>query len=156
MTMPRWRAKDDPIEHRIIAIGPSCHRYRTITLSPLYHHVIALSFYRAIAPSSSHCRSITSSSSRSRTNCHCTIAPLHYRLKHRWYDHAIVNYMALSGYHRIGPCSWILHHHTIDIWVDSAMVRYCDDDDAIMRWCDVTIAWWRWCDGAISDSAMTR
>lgn len=37
---------------------------------------------------------------------------------------------------RIGPCSSLSHHHTIEFCVNSAMMRQCYDDDAMMmkRW----------------------
>lgn len=53
---------------------------------------------------------------------------------------------------RIGPCSSLLQHRTIDVWVDSAMVRWrwCDSAMAMMRWRDNTMTMVQWHNKAIA------
>lgn len=88
-TIKNWSI-DDAIKHSIIAMAPSRHRHRTIPLSLSYHRVVALSFYCAIAPSSSYCRAIASSFTHRRF---IVIAPSHYWRICRWCDDAILNYI---------------------------------------------------------------
>lgn len=82
------------IKHHVILH----HRYRTIALSCSYHRVIALSLH---VLSHHHHRINAPSLHRHRIMYHCFIgiALSHYRRKCRWYDDAIVDYMALSGFH---------------------------------------------------------
>lgn len=105
MTMTRQSIKDDTTEDPIIIVTAlSHHRYHTIAVSLSYHcyRIIPIvppqraNARRAIAPLSSHHlnRAIAPS-----LHCHNIIAISHYRRKRRWYDDAIVNYMALSGFH---------------------------------------------------------
>lgn len=42
----------------------------------------------------------------------------------------------------IGPCSSKSHHHSIDIWVDRALIRFCSDNELML--------WWRWSGFAIA------
>lgn len=111
ITMKQYSNTSSLSHHCVIAVAPQPHRYITTTLSLSYHCVIAQSLNCAIAPSSLHCRAILLSSfimSFALSNYrfiaielllhrHRTIA---YRCKidSAMID-AIVNYMALSGFH---------------------------------------------------------
>lgn len=116
------------IEHRIVTIAPSCHLCRVIAIVPLRHctitsscHctiVIALSLphhcHQSIAPSLNHHRTITSSS--------------HYR--HKWCNDAIVNYMAVSGFHIFVHYRYLL----LDLWKIKKSCEVISPSDHL-DWC---------------------
>ena len=116
--MVQWRDNDGAIEHRFIAIMIvlSCHRLRVNALSP------------------SHCRTIASSKSHHR---HRTIASSLYRPN---LDGTILNYVALSGFHRYARNIIVLKwfntdHFTILSWGSSVYpVTSCRRRLHVDRW----------------------
>lgn len=94
------KPNNDPIQHRVFAIASLQQRYRTIAVSLSYHSVIVIaSSYHRHRNAPSHHRHPAIAPPPHRYNC--IIAASQYRHKRRWRVATIVNFMVLSGFHKI-------------------------------------------------------
>ena len=104
-----WCDNDGAIEHRFVVIISSQHRHRVTASSPSYYRGITQSLHRTIAFAQWKCRNIMPSSSHHCVRFHrhhiIVLSSSHYRdippsTCKCTLDDAMVNYLALSGFHK--------------------------------------------------------